>query len=535
MRSETAQPWWAGAVGYQVYIRSFADSDGDGMGDLEGIRLRLGHVASLGVDALWVTPFYPSPCYDHGYDVADYCDVDPRHGTLADFDRLVADAHDVGLRVMIDIVPNHTSFDHPWFRSALRSRDDPYRSYYHWRDSAPGGGPPNNWVSHFGGSAWTLDPASGQYYLHLFLPEQPDLDWTNPAVADEFDEILAFWCERGVDGFRIDVAHALVKDPLYRDNPQRRPVTPGMDPSEVFAAFEHRYDVDQNPNVVIYRRWNRLVEPYGVCLLGETGARDPVRLARYHDGGAALHRNFYLWPVWTTWEPVRLRDGIRGVHLASPDSIAWVTDNHDSSRSPTRFGGGDRGRARSLALTTLMFSLGGTPFLYQGQELALVDGEIAFEDLEDPISTRNPGAYSGRDGSRTAMPWEAGPGNAFTRAVRPWLPATDRHVAETVAGQADDPGSYLARHRRLIALRRGLPDLTDASVAWLESPDSLLVALRRGGVVVACNLDEYPAHLDLPPGAWSVAFSSGSDDVPRPAPSQLEVPPETTLLLTAEP
>jgi len=523
-------PWWHGAVGYQVYVRSFADADGDGVGDLAGISSRLPYLAHLGVDLVWITPFYPSPGFDHGYDVADYCDVDPSHGTLADFDHLVAEAHRLGLRVMVDIVPNHTSLHHPWFRAALADPTGPYRGYYHWRDPAPDGGPPNNWVAHFGGSAWTLDRASGQYYLHLFLPEQPDLNWTNPAVLDEFDAILRFWCDRGVDGFRIDVAHALSKDPWLRDNPVLYPVTAGMEPARAFAAFEHRYDLDQNPTVGIFRRWRTVVDPYEAALLGETGPPDPVRLARYHDRGAALHHTFFLRPAWMSWDPMLLRDGLRGVHLASPDSVAWVIENHDTNRAATRFGGGDRGRRRALALTTLLMGLGGMPFVYQGQELGNENGEVALEALTDPVSTRNPGATSGRDGARTAMAWDDGPGNGFTEAAAAWLVSTPRPLADTVAGQVDDPGSWLNTHRRLISFRSQHGDLVDAPVRWLDTDSGLLVALQRGSVLVACNLDEHPADLTLPEGGWALGFSS-RPDTPVTVTATIAVPAETSLIL----
>ncbi|HEY8338341.1 MAG TPA: alpha-amylase family glycosyl hydrolase, partial [Egibacteraceae bacterium] len=245
--SQGASRWWRGAVGYEVYLRSFADSDGDGVGDLRGVLEHLDHLAWLGVDIVWVTPFFPSPMHDHGYDVADYCGVDPRFGTLADLDALVAAVHARGMRLLIDLVPNHTSSEHPWFRAARSSRDNPYRDYYVWRDPAPDGGPPNNWTSHFGGPAWTFDEATGQYWLHLFLPEQPDLNWANPAVADEFDAILRFWLERGVDGFRIDVAHALAKHPDLPDNPPADPADADADHAltDDFRRLQHIHDVNQ--------------------------------------------------------------------------------------------------------------------------------------------------------------------------------------------------------------------------------------------------------------------------------------------------
>ena len=530
-RRSSRQWWWHGAVGYEVYVRSFADANNDGTGDLEGIRRRLPYLRWLGVDAVWITPFYPSPGYDHGYDVSDYLGVDPKHGSLADFVRLTGDAHELGLHVIVDIVPNHTSSAHPWFRAALTGRDDPHRDFYIWRDPAPDGGPPNNWVSHFGGPAWTLDPASGQYYLHLFLPEQPDLNWTNPAVADAFDDILRFWMERGADGFRIDVAHGLAKDPWFRDNPQLAPVTPGMDPRAAFDRFEHRYDLDQNPNIEVYRRWHRVVAPYGALLLAETNAADPVRTARYHDGGDAIHRVFYLEIGWLDWQPMQLRDRIRGMHLAGPDSTAWILDSHDTSRAATRYGGGERGAHRVLCVKTLMVALGGMPVWYQGEELGLENGVIAPNDLTDPIATRNPGA-AGRDGARTVMPWDGGPTNGFNDGATPWMRATPRRAAETVAGQRDDPTSFLTRHRALLTVRRTLPDLWQAPVEWLDTDDSLLMACRRGTVVVVANLDEHDAMLDLPEGRWRPVFSSRTGaPTSGTVTGRIGVPAETGLVL----
>jgi alpha-glucosidase len=516
-------------VGYEVYARSFADGNNDGVGDLDGIRQRLPYLTWLGVDAVWITPFYPSPGFDHGYDVADYMDVDAQHGTLDDFDRLVADAHALGLRIVVDVVPNHTSSHHRWFRSALESKDSPFRNHYIWRDPAPDGGLPNNWVSHFGGPAWTLDAASGQYYCHLFLPEQPDLNWSNPAVADEFDAILTFWCERGADGFRIDVAHGLAKDPWFRDNPLKTPITADMDPGEVFAAFEHRYDLDQNPNIEVYRRWNKVVAPYGAMLLGEVGPDVPVRVARYHDNGAAIHRNLFLQIGWLGWDPMEIRDRVQGMHLAGPDSTAWVLDSHDTSHATNRYGGGERGAHRALCVQTLLMALGGMPVLYQGEELGIGDGEVAPEDLTDPISTRNDGA-TGRDGARTVMPWDSGPTNGFNDGSAPWLRSTRRTEGQTVAGQRGDDNSFLERYRRLLALRRSQPDMWSVPLQWLDTDDSAMVALRRGDIVLAANLDEHDAVLRLPDGRWTGLFSSRCGAEPAAAEGRTVIPAETSII-----
>ncbi|MDH3756065.1 MAG: alpha-amylase family glycosyl hydrolase, partial [Acidimicrobiia bacterium] len=396
----SAPPWWFGTVGYEIYIRSFADSNGDGIGDLTGIAERLEHVAWLGADSIWITPFYPSPGFDHGYDVSDYTDIAAMHGSIADFEKLVARARELDLRVIVDLVPNHTSSQHPWFIDAISSPDSPHRDFYHWADPAADGGPPNNWVSHFGGPAWSLDEASGQYYCHLFLAEQPDLNWENEAVADAFDDILRFWLDRGADGFRIDVAHGLAKHPDYPDNPRIRPITDDMGPTAVFESYEHRYDLHLAATVEIYERWHDVVAPYGAALIGEVNNWVPEQMARYTVDGA-LDTAFFLRPGWTGWDPVELVATHREMHEAVPDRMSWVLNNHDQARSVSRYGGGSMGLDRSLALSTLEFALGGVPFLYQGEELGLENAEVAPGDLEDPIWTRNQSTETGRDASRS--------------------------------------------------------------------------------------------------------------------------------------
>ena len=351
--------WWDGSVGYEIYVRSFADSDGDGIGDLPGIIGKLEYLSWLGVDLVWITPFYPSPMADFGYDVSDYCGVDPLFGTLEDFDQLITEAHRQDLRVIIDLVPNHSSSAHPWFQSSRSSVDDEYRGYYHWRDPTTDGKPPNNWVSHFGGSAWTLDEESGQYYLHLFLPEQPDLNWNNPKVIKEFDEIIQFWLSRDVDGFRIDVAQGLVKNMLMPDNPIRFQMNKNMSPRQVFASFDHRYDLDQAGNLEIFRRWRNLVDPHDALILGEVYLRDndPNRVSRYVSSGDALHRAFYFAPMHVPWDPQSMWDTFRDALDAAPEDLSWALSSHDDPRAPTRFGGGEEGKQRALAYSVLLFFL----------------------------------------------------------------------------------------------------------------------------------------------------------------------------------
>jgi alpha-glucosidase len=496
--------WWQGTTGYEVYVRSFADSDGDGIGDLPGVRARLPHLADLGIDVVWLTPFYPSPQRDHGYDVADYLAVEPTYGTLADLDGLLADAHQLGLKVVVDLVPNHTSDQHPWFVDSRSARDAHHRDWYVWRDPAPDGGPPNNWVSHFGGPAWTLDEGTGQYYLHLFLPEQPDLNWAEPAVRAAFEDILEWWFVRGVDGVRIDVAHSLVKDSGFRDNPEL--VLPEgrhlIDRGTAFERFEHVHDQDQEGVLDIYRDWHRLAARHDAVLLGEVYLLDPDRLARYLEGDA-LHQSFCFAALRTTWDPDDIRSTLRPYVTGSGDALAWPLSSHDDPRAATRFGRGELGARRALAYLTLLCGLPGSPFLFQGDELGLDDGVLPAGTAEDPIARRNPG-LTGRDPQRTPMLWEPGEGFGFTSGT-PWLPfGSNRTDAQTVAAQCGDPRSHLERTRQLFRVRRHLPALIDGSpVRWLTDRGPV-VAVERGSVdgasppvVVACNVGDAPATLEV--------------------------------------
>ena len=479
--------WWTGAVGYQIYIRSFADSDGDGVGDLPGIRARLPYLADLGVDIVWITPFYPSPGADHGYDVADYTGVDPMFGTLDDIAGLVSEAHDLGLRVVIDLVPNHSSDQHPWFVDARSGPDAPRRDWYVWRDGSPDGGPPNNWVSNFGGPAWTYDEPSGEWYMHLFLPEQPDLNWANPEVWDAFDEVLRAWAELGVDGFRIDVAHSLIEHAGFHDNPLLGdPPAEGASPSQVWDAFDHAHDQDQPEVLEVYRRWSRLLEGYDGLLLGEVYLLDIDRVARYVRDGDGLDLAFCFPVLRTPWDAAAIRQTLERSVAAGGEAFAWPLSSHDDPHAAERFGGGAVGAQRAAAYFALLCALPGVPFLYQGDELGLDDGQVdgAFAD---PIAVRNPGAV-GRDGSRTPMIWEPGPGHGFTTGD-PWLPVGRPDADERAASvQAGDPASALERTRRLLAVRRTLADLrTGPMPSWLDLGGPL-VGLRRGATTVVAHI-----------------------------------------------
>ncbi|HEX7098399.1 MAG TPA: alpha-amylase family glycosyl hydrolase [Acidimicrobiia bacterium] len=509
--------WWDNAVGYEVYIRSFNDSNGDGIGDFDGLTERLDHLAWLGVDVVWVTPFYPSPQYDFGYDVADYEDVDPAYGDMDAFRRFVARARELGLKVMVDIVPNHTSSQHRWFQKALADPSSPERDYYIFRPGRDGG-PPNNWVSHFGGPAWTLDEKSGEYYLHLFHREQPDLNWSNPAVRDEFDRILQFWIDEGVDGFRIDVAHALMKDQELRDNPQILPLPDDATPNQAMAAFEHIHDHSQDSTKEIYKRWKSLPGADRVLLLGEVYVLDVEKSASYMGiGGLDLCLFFAL--NRRQWDPVDFVEEIRAWSLASPHGFAWTISSHDESRPVTRFGGGELGRARALAVWTIFVTIPGMPFVYQGEELGLEDGYVAPEHVQDPVGLA---AYEeSRDFCRTPMPWDSGPNNGFSTA-QPWLISAPRRPEETVEHQRQDGDSFLHRFRRLLATRKRLASRRGAKVEWLPAPPGVALVIC-GQVLGISNLGDEPVEVELPPGEWRLEYTpegregdvvSGSVEVP---------------------
>ena len=484
-------PWWRTAAFYQIYVRSFQDSDGDGIGDLPGIRSRLPYLQELGVDALWLTPFYPSPQADHGYDVADYTDVDPLFGTLADFDALLADAHERGIRVTIDIVPNHTSDQHEWFRNAIADPGHPDRKRYMFR---PGrnGGPPNGWTSAFGGPAWTLDERTGEYYLHFFTREQPDLDWHHEPVRESFDQILRFWLERGVDGFRIDVAHALFKDQSLPEMVEPEPRPPFGDWLSALMQPE------LHP---LYRRWRRIADEYpgDRMYVSEIVVENQQTIARYVEPDQ-LHLSFDFTLLHERWDAERMRATIDRVLTALGPAGApatWVFENHDVTRLPTRYGGGELGRRRARAAALLLFGLPGAAFTYQGQELGLEEVDVPDDARQDPIFLRTGGARKGRDGCRVPLPWTSEPpGFGFT-AGEPWLPMPQGWAAQSVEAQERNPDSTLSLFRSALRLRpRG------GGLSWRESPRGAMI-FDRGDLTCLVNVDA-PA-LELPAGELVLA------------------------------
>ncbi len=487
-------PWWREGVLYQVYVRSFADSDGDGIGDLRGVLQHLDHLEWLGVDGIWLSPTTCSPNADWGYDVSDYLAVDPELGTAEDLDRLVAEAGRRRLRVVMDLVPNHTSDRHPWFLDALSSRSAEHRDWYVWADPGPDGGPPNNWVSSFGGPAWTLDAASGQYYLHNHLAQQPDLNWWNERVRAEFDRIMTWWLDRGVAGFRIDVCNVIVKDALLRDNP---PATES-DPLDMQLFGQRPVYNGNRPEVHdVIRRWRVLADRYPACLLmGETPVEPITALAAYYGNGSdELHLAFNFPFITAPLGAGAMRRIVEDVEEALPADAwpVWTGSNHDLSRLATRWASDDPARIRVALL--ILATLRGTPVLYQGDEIGLGEVDVPHERLRDPLGVRYWPAYAGRDGMRTPMPWRAGPGAGFTdRGVEPWLPVGEPALG-AVEDQRGDPGSVLTLVRDLLALRRASPDLRAGTYRSLEPTGEAWAWSRGDGTVVMANLGPGEATL----------------------------------------
>ena len=499
--------WWQRGVVYQIYPRSFQDSDGDGVGDLGGIEARLDHLVDLGVDALWISPIFPSPMADFGYDVADYCDVDPRFGTLADFDRLLAAAHGKGLRVILDFVPNHTSSEHPWFLESRSSRANPKRDWYIWRDPAPttreGGArrPPNNWISDFGGSAWEWDATTSQYYLHAFLKEQPDLDWRNPDVQTAMYDVLRFWLARGVDGFRIDVLWHLIKAPGLPDNPPNADYRPGM--GDMHRVLQ-LHSTDQPEVHAIAGEMRKIADAYGErVLIGEIYL--PLeRLVRYYGTeGDGVHLPFNFQLLEAPWNARALANLIAAYEAALPPGAwpNWVLGNHDRPRIAARLG-----EAQARVAAMLLLTLRGTPTLYNGDELGIGAVEVPPALTQDPRELREPGLGLGRDPVRTPMAWDSTPNAGFS-AASPWLPLHADWAERNVARQRQAPGSMLDLHRRLIALRRAHPALSVGAITILEDPagaDDVLVYERRDAdarFLVVLNLGHETRELVTP--AWA--------------------------------
>jgi glycosidase len=513
--------WWQAGVVYQIYPRSFRDTNADGVGDLAGVIEKLDYLSeTLGVDAIWLSPFFPSPMADFGYDVSDYCAVDPLFGDLATFDRLVAGAHARGMRVIIDYVPNHTSDQHPWFIESRSSRDNPKRDWYVWRDPQPDGGLPNNWQASFGGPSWSFDEATGQFYLHSFLPQQPDLNWRNEEVKEAMFGVVRFWMERGVDGFRIDVAHRIMKDPELRDNPlvPNKERTRHKDQGEYDSQL-HINDMGHEDVHDVYREMRSLLDEYSVeqprIAIGEIHIFELDVWSRYYGGELdELHLPFNFGLLAVPWDATGIRQFVDALESTIPDG-AWpnyVVGNHDESRIASRVGT-ERARVAMLLLLTLR----GTPTLYQGDELCMRDVPIPPEKVQDPWGIRVGDLRLGRDPQRAPMLWDAGPNAGFTApGVDPWLPIAPDYERLNVATELDDPRSMLALTRRLLAERAASPALSVGDYVPVEAgSDACMVWIRRHGderYLVALNFTDQPQTLALPlTDRAKVVASTGMD------------------------
>ncbi len=489
----TEHLWWQTGIVYQIYPRSFMDSNGDGTGDLQGILSRLDYLEWLGVNALWLSPIFPSPMADFGYDVADYVDIAPIFGTLADFDQLLHSAHARGLKVLLDLVPNHSSDEHPWFVESRSSRDNGKRDWYIWRDPAPSGGPPNNWQSFFGGDAWTFDPATGQYYLHLFDTKQPDLNWRNPAVREAIYDAMRFWLERGVDGFRVDVIWLLMKDEQYRDNPPNPAWQPGDPPH---SRQEQVYMADLPEVHDIVREMRRLLDQYHErVLIGEIYLPVPRLMLYYGTNRDEAHLPFNFQLTSLRWNAQVVREAVDTYEAALPEGAwpNWVLGNHDQPRIASRVGP-DQARVAQMMLLTLR----GTPTCYYGDEIGMQNVPIPPELMYDPQGKDDP-AHS-RDPERTPMQWDASANAGFTSG-QPWLPVADNYTTVNVAAEREDATSMLALFRRLVELRHTLPALNIGAYQSIASrSDQVFAYTREHGpqrLLIVLNFGANTQDLDL--------------------------------------
>ena len=508
--------WWRGGVIYQIYPRSFQDSSGDGCGDLNGITSRLDYVADLGVDAIWISPFLKSPMKDFGYDVMDYLDVDPIFGTLRDFDRLIAQAHERGIKVMMDLAVSHTSDQHPWFIESRRSADNPKSDWYVWADAAPDGTPPNNWLSVFGGPAWQWDTTRRQYYLHNFLDSQPDLNFHNPEVREEILSTADFWMKRGVDGFRLDTINFYFHDHLLRNNPALPPeqrnthIAPAVNP---YNYQDHVYDRNRPENLQFLEALRTVMDQYeDRAAVGEVG--DAIRglslIAEYTQGNVRMHMCYafdFLGP--NKLDSARVRQVISDFYAIAPDSWpCWALSNHDVARQMTRLTRSDSTADREARLLIgLLLSLDGSICLYQGEELGFEEADVPFEALQDPYGIAFWPEFKGRDGCRTPMVWDdAAPHGGFSEAAKTWLPVYEKHLPKAVSRQVNWGDSMLAHYRELLSMRKSHPALRSGRMEFLETPeDDLLVFLRKTeSQTILClfNMGEKTARFELPVGEW---------------------------------
>ncbi len=511
--ADAQDDWWRGAVIYQIYPRSFADSNGDGVGDLPGITARLDHVASLGVDAIWLSPFFTSPMNDFGYDIADYRDVDPIFGTLEDFDRLLERAHLLGLKVIIDQVYAHSSDEHPWFRESRSSRDNPKSDWYVWADPNPDGSPPNNWQSVFYGPCWTWDARRGQYYLHNFLPSQPNLHVHNQEVQEALLATAKFWLDRGVDGFRLDAINFAMHDPELRDNP---PVPEGVGKRTRPFDFQHHFFNQSHADIPAFlSRIRKLMDDYGSRFtVAEVGGEQADReMKLFTEGPDRLHSAYgfnFLYADRLT--PELIQSTIELWPGAAKEGWpSWAFSNHDAPRVVSRWLNGRDPDDFARQAMLLLMSLRGNVFLYQGEELGLPQAEVPFERLQDPEAIANWPETQGRDGARTPMPWRDDAPNGGFSPVEPWLPVDPRHLPLAVDRQEADPDSMLNLTRRLIVLRKKHPALRGRAIRWVDAPLPLLAFERgQGEQRLLCVFNFGNEQVDWPiPFGWRIIEQVG--------------------------
>jgi alpha-glucosidase len=532
-KPKSPDPWWKTGVIYQIYVRSFFDTNGDGVGDLPGVIAKLDYLEGLGVDGIWLSPITTSSNYDWGYDVTDYYAVDPTLGTMEDFDRLISEAGKRGIKVIFDLVPNHTSIKHPWFQNALTSKQAQYRDYYIWRSPKRDGRPPNNWkAADDGGSAWQYHSPTGQYYLHNWWKEQADLNWRNPAVLDEFDKIMRFWLDRGVAGFRLDVFNMLVKDAQFRDNP-RSQKTDG--PEIRLLRQQPLYNTSRPEVHSILKRWRAIVDEYPEkgLLLGETNrVYDQKLLASFYGEQDEMKLVFNLAFLDSAFDAPLLRTLIENTEeaLTHANWPVWTGSNHDKPRFPTRWAKGDERKIRCALL--MILALRGTPVIYYGDELGMADVFVAPWRLKDPRGRKYWPVDAGRDRSRTPMPWQNQFGAGFTNTdVRPWLPYGDLRL-RSVAPQEEKPDSTLHFTRDLIALRRRLPELQDGPYNPVASADSLWAWRRGGQLLVAINFSDH--HQELREAAGVIALATGREREGEAVDGLLHLGPWEGVIVTSQ-
>jgi alpha-glucosidase len=539
--------WWRDGIIYQIYPRSFADSNGDGIGDLNGITARLGSLEKLGIDAIWLSPINPSPDVDFGYDISDYTGVDPKYGSMADFDTLVEAAHRCGIRIILDLVLNHTSDQHPWFLEARKSRDNPYRDWYIWRDPRPGGGPPNNWESSFGGSGWQFDPATGQSYFHMFYPQQPDLNWRNPAVRTAILDVFRFWLEKGVDGFRLDVFNVFFKHAELLSNP----VQFGL---RGFDRQQHLYDINQPEMLPLLQEIRALLDAYPErYAVGETfldvpavypaflrKGLSPAGLAARYCGTDQLHATFNFEFLGSPWRPGSFLQAIKCWQeaLGADGWPTFVLNNHDNPRSATRFGTGEEDERLKVA-AALLLTQRGTPYLYYGEEIGMRDISLRRDQILDPIGRRYWPVFKGRDGCRAPMQWDSSQNAGFSPADRTWLPLHPDYPVRNMAAQEADPDSLYNFYRRLIQLRRECPALRGGMFQPLTStPRTVLTYLRQSenqAVLVALNFSPKSQQLvlggELARCSWRLLLSNRRETLEAHSFSTLALRPNEACIL----